>query len=83
MPNVHKSAKYLRWVWWASVGRLVAISQPGFDGYRKNFDSCDLEMDVHSYAAVPIKTSFDFVKIHFESVLMLTVEIKGKTFFIA
>ena len=47
----------------ASFGGRVAISQPGFDGCRKFFDGCDVE-EFHFYATVPIKTSFDFVKIY-------------------
>ena len=45
-----------------------------FDGCRNFRQLRVLEGGFHSYAAGPIKTSFDFVKIHFESVLLLAVE---------
>ena len=48
----------------ADHAALKAAAPADIDGCR-NFVGCGLEEWFHSYAASPIKTSVDFVKLHF------------------
>ena len=52
---------------------MVSSAPADIDGCR-NFVGCGLEEWFHSYAASPIKTSVDFVKLHFESVSLLRLK---------